>query len=53
MISFSYKIVIRKDRMTPQGTAPVLLRVIINRVVRYYHLHIYVNPDYFDEKITE
>ncbi|NSW46444.1 MAG: site-specific integrase [Bacteroidales bacterium] len=46
---FSYKVIIRKDRMSPQGLAPVLLRIIINRVVRYYHLHIYIHPSLFDE----
>ncbi len=49
-ISFSYKVLTRKDRITPHGLVPVLLRVIINRVVRYYHLHIYIAPELFDEK---
>jgi site-specific recombinase XerD len=48
-INFSYKVIIRKDRISSQGLAPVLLRITINRIVRYYHLHISVHPSLFDE----
>jgi integrase len=48
-ISFHYKVILRTDRINGQGLAPVLLRVTINRVVRYYNLLIHINPSLWDE----
>lgn len=46
----TYKILLRKDRKTIHGLVPLYLRLTINRVTRYYHLHIYLSPHIFDEE---